>query len=60
MDAERAFEAADHPTDGPADDRADRPRRMVSNGRPVHNAVRNSLGSRCERNYKRHRDCACE
>jgi hypothetical protein len=49
MDAERAFEAADDTANGPADNCADRPRRMISNGCSVHNAIRNPLGPRCER-----------
>jgi len=60
MDAESAFETADHATDSPADNRADRSCRIVSNGRAVRNPVRNPLRVRCERSNKQRRDGACE
>src|SRR5487761_221704 len=60
MDAEHAFEAADDATDCPADNGTDRSCRLIPNGSPMRNAVRNSLGTSCERSNQRDRNGACK
>lgn len=49
MDAKCTFKAANDAADRPADNCSDRPSRLISNGCPVHNAIWNALGQRCDR-----------